>query len=386
MVSEHLDFGLFFPPVHAVGQNPTLALQRDLELIEHADAWGYTEAWVGEHHSGGAEFIGPSEIFVAAAIERTRRIRIGTGVVTLPYHHPFHVAERAIFLDHLSRGRTMLGVGPGSLPTDAAMIGVPWAETRSRMTEAWEAIHHLVTSDEPLTMKTDWFTLDNAMMQLRPYSRPHMEFAFTGMESPFGPSLAGQYGGTLISIGATTAPGFAALGRHWTVVEEAAAAHDKVADRANWAVVCMIHAAETEAQAKAEIQSGMRRFADYSSLVAERPSPLPLHEMSVGEVVDIFHSGGTNLFGTPDQIIEMIQGIQEITGGFGRVLVQVGNDLANREATLRSLELIAREVAPVFQGSTERQQMIVDLGSANRDERVAAQRASIDAAQRSGRP
>ncbi|MBN9624092.1 MAG: LLM class flavin-dependent oxidoreductase, partial [Actinobacteria bacterium] len=123
-----MEFGIFAPPMHYPAQNPTRAIQRDIAMLEYADSLGFAEAWMGEHHSGGYEIIGPSDIFLAAALERTQRIRLGTGVVSLPYHHPFHVAERAVFLDHLSMGRFMLGVGPGSLPTDAAMLGIEWKD------------------------------------------------------------------------------------------------------------------------------------------------------------------------------------------------------------------------------------------------------------------
>ena len=100
-----LRFGIFLAPFHPVGQNPTLALERDLELIEHLDALGYDEAWIGEHHSAGYEIIASPEVFIAAAAERTKHIKLGTGVSSLPYHHPLMLADRMVLLDHLTRGR-----------------------------------------------------------------------------------------------------------------------------------------------------------------------------------------------------------------------------------------------------------------------------------------
>lgn len=111
-----MKFGLFMAPFHAAGENPTLALQRDLELIEHLDRLGFDEVWVGEHHSGARELIGDPALFIAAAAERTKQIRLGTGVTSLPYHHPFMVADKMTLLDHLTRGRAMLGVGRGCSP------------------------------------------------------------------------------------------------------------------------------------------------------------------------------------------------------------------------------------------------------------------------------
>src|SRR5881394_3313784 len=156
-----LRFGIFLAPFHRPGQNPTLALERDLQLIEHLDRLGYEEAWIGEHHSGGWELIASPEVFIAAAAERTKHIRLGTGVSSLPYHHPLLLTDRMVLLDHLTRGRIMMGAGPGALPSDAFMMGIPVAEQRDRMEEALEAILLLLQGDEPVTYKTEWFTLDD---------------------------------------------------------------------------------------------------------------------------------------------------------------------------------------------------------------------------------
>jgi Luciferase-like monooxygenase len=152
-MNTRLRFGIFLAPFHPPGENPTLALQRDLELIQHLDRLGYDEAWIGEHHSAGTEIIASPEIFIAVAAERTAHIRLGTGVVSLSYHNPLWVAERIVLLDHLTRGRVMLGVGPGSLPTDAAMIGVSQAETRELMEQSLDVIMALLRTEEPVTFK-----------------------------------------------------------------------------------------------------------------------------------------------------------------------------------------------------------------------------------------
>src|SRR5436305_13914651 len=120
---SYLRSGIFLAPFHALGENPTLALERDMELLQHLDKLNYHEAWIGEHHSGGSEIIGSPEVFIAAAAERTKRIRLGTGVNSLPYHHPFILADRWVLLSHLTRGRAMFGAGPGSLTSDHCQLG-----------------------------------------------------------------------------------------------------------------------------------------------------------------------------------------------------------------------------------------------------------------------
>ena len=128
----------------------------------------------------------------------------GTGVSSLPYHHPFMLADRMVLLDHLTRGRAMFGVGPGALPSDAFMLGIDPLRQREMMDEALEAILALLTSDEPVTRETGWFTMRDARLQLRPFSRPHMEVAVAAQVSPAGPRAAGKYGVSLLSLGATT--------------------------------------------------------------------------------------------------------------------------------------------------------------------------------------
>src|SRR2546428_12831907 len=123
MPHKGMKFGIFLAPSHRLGENPTLALGRDMELIEWMDYLGYDEVWIGEHHSAGWELIASPEIFIAAAAERTRHIMLGSGVTSLPYHHPLLVAQRVVQLDHMTRGRSMLGCGPRAPGVDALLLG-----------------------------------------------------------------------------------------------------------------------------------------------------------------------------------------------------------------------------------------------------------------------
>ena len=166
---ERMKFGIFMGPFHRVGENPTLAIDRDLELVQWLDNLGYDEAWIGEHHSAGWETISSPELFLAVAADRTKHIKLGTGVISLPYHHPFMVANRMVQLDHMSHGRVMMGVGPGALPGDAYMLGIEPTVQRQRMDEALGVVLRLMTETEPITVKSDWFELNEALLQLRPY-------------------------------------------------------------------------------------------------------------------------------------------------------------------------------------------------------------------------
>ena len=270
-MSDRLRFGIFMAPFHQAGENPTLAIERDLDLIAHLDKLGFDEAWIGEHHSAGTEIIASPEIFIATAAERTRHIKLGTGVVSVAYHNPYMVAERAVLLDHITRGRFMLGVGPGSLPTDAIMLGLDPTETRPLLEEGLDVIMRLLTTEEPVTSHTKAWNLVDARLHLRPYSNPLFEVAVPAVASPSGPRLAGKYGVGLLSIGATQAAGFDALGLHWGVMEERAATFGTVADRARWRLVGLMHIAETKEQAAKDVDHGIRQWFDYFQHTAAFP-------------------------------------------------------------------------------------------------------------------
>src|SRR3981081_1751034 len=264
-------FGVFLAPFHPCGQNPTLALERDPEPLQHLDRLGFDEAWIGEHHSAGYEIIASPEVFIAAAAERTRNIRLGTGVSSLPYHHPLVLADRMVLLDHLTRGRVQFGVGPGALPSDAFMMGIEVARQRDMMEEALEAILLLLRNEEPVTYETDWFRLRDARLQLRPYQRPHFEVAVAAQVSPSGPRAAGRFGCSLLSIGATSLGGFDALGYHWGVMEERAAQFGTTVDRRGWRLTGPMHLAESREQAAREVRFGLEQWVDYFQRVAALP-------------------------------------------------------------------------------------------------------------------
>jgi limonene 1,2-monooxygenase len=339
-------FGAFLAPFHDPRENPTLALERDLDLIVLMDHLGLGEVWVGEHHSTGWEYIASPEIFLAVAAERTRHIRLGTGAVSVTYHHPLMVADRIVLLDHLTRGRINFGVGPGGHLSDAAMLGIPTAEIRDRMEQSLEAILHLLTSTEPLTASGPGWELHDAVLQLRPYQRPHPPLAIPSLESPFGMALAGRLGAAPLSLffGASD------LAAQWAITEDAAARAGRTANRDDWRVVVPVHLAETREQAIEEVRTGSGEWMfEYVQALTGRPAPVPGPK---DKAVDQMIEAGSWVVGTPDDLTEFIHGLQERTGGFGSFLIW-GHEWAGPEATRRSYELLARHVMPVFDGSLE---------------------------------
>ena len=371
---EHLKFGIFLAPFHPVGQNPTLALERDMQLIEHLDQLGFDEAWIGEHHSAGYEIIASPEVFIAAVAQRTRHIRLGTGVSSLPYHHPFMLADRLVLLDHLTRGRLMIGVGPGALPSDAFMMGIEVAKQRDMMEESLEAILLLLTGDAPVDYETDWFKLVGARLQMRPYQRPFPEVAVAAQVSPSGPRAAGRFGCSLLSIGATSAGGFDALGLHWKVMEERSAEFGTTVDRSKWRLVGPMHLADTKEQAIADVEFGLAQWVDYFQRVAALPLAPDTTDHS--SLVDALNASGFAVIGTPEDAINQISRLREQSGGFGTFLT-MGHEWADTDATRHSYELMSRYVVPQFQGSASSLTASRDWAAENRPAFIGAAGSAI---------
>jgi limonene 1,2-monooxygenase len=343
-------FGVFIAPYHMVGENPTLALERDIALVQAAEELGFDEAWFGEHHSGGTEIIASPELMIATAAAKTKRIRLGTGVASLPYHHPFMFADRMVLLDHLTRGRLIVGVGPGALPGDAYMMGIETTRQRDMMTESLEAVMALWRDDEPVNRETDWFTLRDARLQMRPYSRPHIEVSVAVTASPSGPVAAGKFGVGLLSIAATQKKAFDALARNWRTAQDSAAANGTTVSRQGWRLCGPMHIAETEEQARRDVEVGLAQWVDYFQNVGAIPI---LGDFDPGDdIVGAVNETGVGVIGTPDMAIAQLRRLHEKSGGFGTYLL-MAHEWANREATLRSYELISRYVMPAFQDSLE---------------------------------
>lgn len=346
MATFELRNGIFLAPFHPLDEDPTEAMHRDLRLIEHLDRLGYEEAWIGEHHSAGFEIIASPEIFIAAAAERTRRIKLGTGVVSLPYHNPLMVANRIIQLDHLTRGRVMFGAGPGLLPSDAFMLGVPVAKQRDRMAESLDVILRLFRG-ETVTEQTEWYNLQNARVHLLPYTKPHPEVCVASTITPSGGRLAGKYGLGMLCVAATTVNGYDVLGSNWQIACDIAAERGATMDRSRLRLVGPVHLAETREQARENVKFGLQKWIDYFAM---------FNPAAVG---DAFHSddpatalvrSGQAVIGTPDDAIAQIERLHKQSGGFGCFL-QLAHNWANWENTKKSYELWARHVTPHFRGS-----------------------------------
>lgn len=355
-----LKFGIFLAPFHPMEENPLLCLERDMQLLQHLDMLGYDEGWIGEHHSGGFEIIANPEMFIAQAVERTRHIRLGTGVISLPYHNPYTVASRMTQLDYQARGRAMFGVGPGALVGDAFRMGIDPENQRRMLNEALEAIVPLMRG-ETVTMETDWFNLREARLQLSGYTRPHMEMAVASARSPVGALAAGKHGLGMLSIGGTSDDALKAHAANWGVAEDAAAENGVSVDRKNWRIVTLMHVAETRDKAFENVKWGIERWAKYFREIAT----FPIVPADIHDAAEYLTENKMAVIGTPDDAIEYLENLWDGAGGYG-CLMQLAHNWADWDETKKSYELIARQVFPHFQQSNALRRHSYDYSHENR--------------------
>lgn len=367
---SQMRFGMFTGVYHKPGKHPTVAMRQDIEIIQQLDRLGFDEVWVGEHHSSGVSPVASPELLLAGAAERTERIKLGTGVVSLPYHHPLMVADRIVQLSHQSQGRAILGVGPGALLKDAKMIGLDPLQSRRYMEESLDVIIRLLKG-ETVTFKNERWELNEARLQVLPHS--NFDIATVSVISPAGPKLAGKYGTGMISVAATDPSGIERLAGHWEIWQDEARASGHVASRDDWRMMGPMHIAETEAQAREEVKYALKEIE--TPRFVTNVGTLPDFD-DLDKVIDEWNEAGSAVIGTPDMAISQIERVQEKSGGFGTFLF-MGHNWANFTNTMRSWELLAEEVLPVFQGQSQpildSYQDMLDTGSKAAETNIKAQ-------------
>ncbi|HIG39265.1 MAG: LLM class flavin-dependent oxidoreductase [bacterium] len=345
----HLNFGAFLAPHHPIGEHPMLQFQRDLDFVEHLDKLGFNEFWCGEHHSTGWEMIASPEMFLAAAGQRSHRINLGTGVVSLPYHHPFNVAQRMVQLDHMTGGRAIFGSGPGALPSDAYTLGIDPMTQRDRQDEAIGVIRRLMSGEDRFDYECEWFTMRDAKLQLLPLQED-LPFAVASMISPSGMTLAGKHRTGVLSIGSMSTAGLQALPTQWSFAEDSAAKHGNTVSRKDWRIVMSWHLAETRAKAKEQAKDGLHRWHnEYTVGTLMRPGATAFETPDSAVEEMAYAEQAAAVIGTPDDLIESITKMIDLTGGFGTVIGFV-HDWANPKDTFNSWDLVARYVVPEING------------------------------------
>jgi len=360
MRNVKLRAGVFLAPFHPLDESPTLAFERDLALAQYADELGFEEFWYGEHHSGGYEISASPELMIAAAAQRTKRIKLGTGVASLPYHNPLMTANRIAQIDQLSFGRVIFGAGPGLLVSDAHMVGLDARDSREKLDAGLSVITRLLRGEWVTEAYEGWYDLRDAHCQVLPHQHD-LEVCVASTFSPNGGALAAKYGAGMLCLASTVHGGFDALSTNWKIACDAAAGAGTVMDPASMRCATDIHISETRDKAIDQVREGYERYLLYIKNQSEHLKESPAHK-TLDELIE------TNevVVGTPDDAIEQIRRLEEKVPDFGCLLV-LDKNWAGMQDKKRSMEMLARYVLPAINGDNRVRDQSFDWARANRE-------------------
>jgi alkanesulfonate monooxygenase SsuD/methylene tetrahydromethanopterin reductase-like flavin-dependent oxidoreductase (luciferase family) len=359
-----LKLGLFMMPIHPPERAHSDAYELDIETLVAADRLGYDEAWVGEHFTSRWENIPAPDLILAAALQRTQRIRLGTGVACLPNHNPVVLAHRIAQLDQMARGRLNFGIGSGGFPGDFQLfqLDVASGEHRTLTREIidltlaiWQAARAgdgatLVSETDrwrfSLPDRTDW----GMGVHLAPYQDPHPPIAVAGLSANSETLvLAGERGWIPMSINLVPVP---TLLSHWSAVQAGGAKTGRSPNRGEWRIARDIYVAETTEQARREARAGAQAqvFERYflpllkyakQLFLFKSDQTMPDDDITIDWLMDNIW-----LVGSPDDVARRIRELHAAVGGFGTVL-QLIYDWGDGEAcNRRNMGLLANEVMP----------------------------------------
>ena len=343
-----MKFSFFMMPTHHPSENPTLAFHRDIDLIPYVESLGYDSFHIGEHHSGGWETMPSPEMALSMAAAKTSRIRLGTSVINLPFHHPYQVAERIAFLDHLSYGRAILGIGPSSLVTDKKLFNIDSDAARRMMGESADVIVRLLEADDPISHDGEFWQFSDLRLQLKSYQQPRLPLALPTTGGAESLDMAARHGMELWTPCGLNRPGAGVFTEFWQNFEAACDRHGKTANRDRWHLVSNFYLAETREEAWADVNEGIMRETSYFTSIGFTP----LYESYKGQPVSEFTPQSVVerrdwVVGTPDDAIDWIEKKIADNGIFGGIMLTT-HEWAGSEKLKRSLELFARYVIPQF--------------------------------------
>lgn len=345
-----MKFSLFMMPCHHPADNPALAFQRDIGLIHLADELGFDEAFIGEHHSGGWETMPAPEMALSMAAAKAHRIRLGTSVFSAPFHHPFYLAERMAFLDHLTRGRAILGVGPCSLVTDKILFNVEETSLYPMLHEAVDVIVRLLESEEPVSHRGEYWQFEDMQLQLRSFQQPRLPLAMPSAATPANLEMIGRNNMIWMSPTGKNRPN---ARKNWEIVEKGARDAGRIADRDNWRIATYMYLSDSVEKAWDEVREGILREAEYFSAIGLRGHYAEYEGQPFSEFTPESCADRRDwVIGTPDDAIDWLEAKMEETGGFGGLLLH-SPEWTNRHKWERSMEMFARYVIPHFQGHSQ---------------------------------
>jgi len=354
-----MDLGFFTMPLHPPGRNLTQTLKEDREAIILADRLGFVEAFIGEHATDVCESIPSCLTFIASVAPETRQIRLGSGTVNLPNHHPAQVAAHVAMVDHLLEGRFIFGIGPGGLRSDMEVFGNLERDRNAMFVEAIDQILAIWTGEPPYDIKGRFWEISTRRtliadagqgVMIKPFQKPHPPIIVT-VVVPHSKGVAAAAARGWMPITANFLhPVWAAT--HWPMVERGCAQAGRVANRADWRLSRSIFVADDEATARryAKDANGPYGFYLWNLLTKRRSTgniDVYKHDLSMPDaaVTLDYLLDRLVIAGTASSVTEQILALRETVGDFG-TLLYAGHDWADPPLARRSMELMAEKVMP----------------------------------------
>ncbi len=325
-----LNLGLFMQPLYPSRKAFGLKIAEDVGKVERAEQWGFSEVWTGEHFSGSVYSVTNNRMFLSYAAARTKRIRLGAGVLNLPFYHPVEVAAGIAMLDHLSGGRLMVGIGGGGLQSDQELYGLQDGKRRmEKMFAALEVVRHIWSQSPPWNIDNEHYHV-RLESQLFPelgigsfpemVQQPHPPLALAASSgASHSARLAGENDWMLLS--AHFAPP-TALERQWETYQEGAGS-GRTANPARWKVVRSVFIADTDAEAEKFVMnptSGTYKHFEYElRLLRHFNAQHKIGATDQTTVTDLVRD--LVIFGSPETVRQKLADLQDRTGPFSTLLM-----------------------------------------------------------------
>src|SRR5258706_7291070 len=350
----------FMMPLHPPERSPSETLPEDREAILLADRLGFVEAFVGEHVTDLAENVTSCLMFLASLAYETKNIVLGSGTVNMPNSHPAAIAAQVAMLDHMLKGRFIMGISPGGLMSDAEVFGNYQKDRNAIFLESINMVLEIWKKDGPYDLKGEYFSVTTGRTMipdigqgtiLKPYQKPHPPIVVTAVAPHSkGVTEAAKRGWMPISANFLLPEWVAS---HWPKYREGCIAVNKKPDPADWRVAKSIFVADDEKVAK--------RYG----LGPEGPYHFYFKQL-IRKLVGL--AGRGNLFkldqsepdasitadsltprlviaGTVNSVVEQILAFREKVGAFG-TLYYPCHDWVDPQLARRSMELMAEQVMP----------------------------------------
>jgi alkanesulfonate monooxygenase SsuD/methylene tetrahydromethanopterin reductase-like flavin-dependent oxidoreductase (luciferase family) len=363
-----MHLGIFMSPGHP----PELTRERggykkafdwDVEVIKQADRLGYTEAWIGEHFTHPWEPCPAPDLIIQAAAAVTTNIKLCPGAHLPPFHHPAELASRISYQDQILEGRYMLGLGAGSVPSDFTMFNIDAAagQHRDMMREGFQIMMKYWTEEGPWRFEGEFWTVEKAPEDsfppapgalgdhLRPYQEPHPPIAVSGL-SPSSPSL--EWAGTMGYMPMSLNMNNRFMSGHWEAYARGAESAGRTADRGAWRIAREILVADTDDEAIDHAKNGFLGRFHRDMLVPaftafdflqywKHEDSVPDEDVTIDYLIE--HQW---LVGSVETVTKKLLAMQQDSGGFGTLLIECVDYSDRPEAWMRSMQLLAEEVAP----------------------------------------